>query len=400
MEILMINYWHFQPHGIAGIHKTANFFATNGHKVKVFVPTERIPENEQEIELHSNIKVFKFNLPFRFLSGIPKLNRIRQLTLFVLYSFVFYQKVFKRSNKPDLIYTVACDAMIIGYLLSRICKIPHVMRFYGISTILLKNPYKHFFYYLSLKLPADLAIVTDDGTNGKKILRNINPNIKRIEFWKDGIDPVVIDKKEIAHLKKSFQIKEKETILLTVSRLYGWKRVHRAIRLLSFLKEETRKNIRLLIVGDGPEKKNLEKLAMELGFFDKITFAGKVLHDYIYNYYGLADIFLSLYDMSNVGNPLLEALATGCCIVTINTGETSRVIKNKVNGILIEFKKNEEDLSRELSSSVQELIENEKLRNKIRRGAKEYAKRNIYTWNARLKLELVSLTNLLENHGK
>lgn len=40
MENLIINYWHSQPFGISGIHRTANYFAKNGHDIKIFTHPE------------------------------------------------------------------------------------------------------------------------------------------------------------------------------------------------------------------------------------------------------------------------------------------------------------------------------------------------------------------------
>ena len=51
-------------------------------------------------------------------------------------------------------------------------------------------------------------------------------------------------------------------------------------------------DISVLIVGDGPEKANLERLALELGMNDRVCFTGSVPHADVARYYALIDLFV------------------------------------------------------------------------------------------------------------
>lgn len=51
-----------------------------------------------------------------------------------------------------------------------------------------------------------------------------------------------------------------------------------------------------------------------------------------------AALFVSLYDRSNLCSPVMEALAAGKCIVTLNVGATGDVIRNGKNGVLLQEK--------------------------------------------------------------
>ena len=82
----------------------------------------------------------------------------------------------------------------------------------------------------------------------------------------------------------------------------------------------------MIIKGDGPERKILEQLSNKLGIKQYIRFEGASPHNEVPKYFATADIFLSFYDWSNVGNPLLEAMMGGKCIVTLNNGDTGRFI--------------------------------------------------------------------------
>lgn len=93
----------------------------------------------------------------------------------------------------------------------------------------------------------------------------------------------------------------------------------------------------LVIVGNGSERERLQGIARELGVEQHVRFEGAVPHGEIIQYLAAADIFLSFYDWSNVGNPLLEAMMAGKCIVTLNNGDTGQFVKNEENGILLEY---------------------------------------------------------------
>lgn len=66
-----------------------------------------------------------------------------------------------------------------------------------------------------------------------------------------------------------------------------------------------------------------------------MIFTGKISHELVYDYLQRADVFISLYSASNLGNPLFEAMRCGKAIITVDTGTTGSVIKNEANGILL-----------------------------------------------------------------
>ncbi len=123
-------------------------------------------------------------------------------------------------------------------------------------------------------------------------------------------------------------------MLLTVSRLSFWKRVDRSIRLLAELAARG-SSARLVIVGVGPEESRLRELAVALGIMDRVTFVGGVPRDQLASYYTSADLLLSLYDYSNLGNPAIEAMLLGVPVVAYDVGGTRDLVIDGVNGILV-----------------------------------------------------------------
>ena len=96
-----------------------------------------------------------------------------------------------------------------------------------------------------------------------------------------------------------------------------------------------------------------------------------------------------MYDISNVGNPLLEAMVCGKCIITFDVGDTHRLIRNGENGILLIL-----DQLKQLPSIIVELLKNDKKRDLLSKNALEFADKNFWTWDERIEKEIEGITEL------
>src|SRR5690606_9213295 len=168
-----------------------------------------------------------------------------------------------------------------------------------------------------------------DGTLGDQALRYWNDNItdENLLFLRNGIDLSIADlrvdrAKELA----SRGLHPGDAYLLTGRRLKEWKRGHRAVPVVAALKSRFPR-LRLLVCGDGPARSSLERLAADCDVQAQVRFLGGQSRDDVGVLLHCADLFLSLYDVSNCGNPLFEALLAGKPLITLNNGATASVIQ-------------------------------------------------------------------------
>jgi L-malate glycosyltransferase len=91
---------------------------------------------------------------------------------------------------------------------------------------------------------------------------------------------------------------------------------------------------KLLLVGDGPERRNLENLCRELGRCQDIIFLGK--QDAIEELLAVSDLFLIPSQSESFGLAALEALACGVPVIASNAGGLPEVIKDNYCGFLKE----------------------------------------------------------------
>jgi len=148
------------------------------------------------------------------------------------------------------------------------------------------------------------------------------------------IVPIAIDKDKILlNNNNNINLKEKypsSFIFLTVARLVQVKNIAIQIRALASLSSM---NGHLVIVGDGPEKDNLEKLAATLGIAHRVHFDGWV--DDLADYYSTADCLLLSSNSEGYGAVVAEAILAGLPVIMTDVGVAGELVKNETNGLVI-----------------------------------------------------------------
>ena len=99
-----------------------------------------------------------------------------------------------------------------------------------------------------------------------------------------------------------------ELVLLNLGRLGNEKNLD---ELLRYFADNPDKSIKFLIVGDGPAKESLEKLAQKLGVADRVIFTGMVPPARVQEHYQLGDVFVSASTSETQGLTYIEAAANG-----------------------------------------------------------------------------------------
>lgn len=106
------------------------------------------------------------------------------------------------------------------------------------------------------------------------------------------------------------------------------------LKAFSILKQ---KNIQfeLLIVGEGSQRLNLEKLANHLNIQNHVRFCGKIANDNLPNLLQKSNIYISMPITEGVSASLFEAMASGCYPIVSDVLGNQIFIENKKNGMLI-----------------------------------------------------------------
>ena len=99
-------------------------------------------------------------------------------------------------------------------------------------------------------------------------------------------------------------------------------------------------HVKLVLLGDGPQRKELEHQAKELGVSNKVEFVGMVPYEDVASYLVAADLyaFTSLTETQGLGT--LEAMAAGLPVAAYEADGTRDVVVNGENGLLTEANSN------------------------------------------------------------
>ena len=115
-------------------------------------------------------------------------------------------------------------------------------------------------------------------------------------------------------------------------------------------------------------------------------------------YMHAADVFLAVADLSNVGNPLLEAMACGMCVVAVDAGDTRDLIADGVTGRLVDSSQRSgiaRPLEERLADLLVALANDAPQRERLARAAGAYAREHFWTWDQRMAAEVEAVEALV-----
>ena len=250
-----------------------------------------------------------------------------------------------RDWKVDLIHNQT-DITIgqFARMAARTLNVPNVYTYH--------TAYEDYTYYVTRGLMDRMAKHLMRGyakTIAKNCTEFITPSVKTKEYMRSvgsdiyinvvptGIDFAIfkeenIDKEKTAKFKKEHHINDDTKVFLLLGRIAQEKSMDYSIR--GFAKYHFKhpdEDIRLLVVGDGPQKNELELLTHELGIDKICDFIGKVPASEVPFYYHLANIYTSASITETQGLTFMEAMASGTIVLarfdanladTIIDGET------------------------------------------------------------------------------
>ena len=139
----------------------------------------------------------------------------------------------------------------------------------------------------------------------------------------------------VADLRRQLGIDAAQPVLLAVGRL---SREKGHAELLGALAEMRRREpglaLKLLIAGDGPQRRELETLSARLDLGDAVLFLG--YQENVRPLYALADVFVLASHSEGSPNVLLEAMEAGVAVVATAVGGIPEIATDEENALLVE----------------------------------------------------------------
>lgn len=180
---------------------------------------------------------------------------------------------------------------------------------------------------------ADKVIVPTEKIKDLLISYNVKKEISIIPtgIEIDKFSRFYNDSDIISKLKVNLNISTEDKVILYIGRISEEKSIDQIlIAMQLYLKDKD--DVKLVLIGDGPDKNSLEEKAKELGIYNQTIFAGERPWDEIGMYYQLGDVFVSASQSETQGLTYIEALASGVPVVAKADRCLDGVIKEGVNG--------------------------------------------------------------------
>ena len=152
-----------------------------------------------------------------------------------------------------------------------------------------------------------------------------------------------------------------ENLLSFCGRLNSYKGCDTLIRAFHILKQKLSfPELKLIIIGDGHKRQELEQLVVELGLHKYVNFTGYINNEKAREYIHQAMVHIVPSNYEPFGISVLEAMSEKTCVIASNVGGISEIIEDTVDGLLFQagnFK--------ELAKKIMDILNNKALRTNI-----------------------------------
>lgn len=313
-----------------------------------------------------NLKEYELNLVIiyrkrgDYLEKLRKEIKVKFLDLSRIRASVFKLYKYLKMEKFDIVIIFSEEIMIllgifvVPFIHRTIFINRHLSVFYNkdktlIRKVLLRLSYKNFD-----------GVITQSKDMTRSLLENKLVKRDKIVEINNPVDFRLIN--EMSYIENELEFDKGCKNLIAVGRLTYQKGFDLLINNMKFLKNE---NIKLFILGEGPERKNLEELIGKLQLKNKIFLIGRKSNPYIYM--KNADLFILSSRYEGFPNVLLEANFCGCYAICNNSpGGINEIIKEPVNGTIINFN-DEQTFIKTIKKELKNVHDKEEIKKTIER---------------------------------
>jgi glycosyltransferase involved in cell wall biosynthesis len=356
MRVLVVNY-EYPPIGGGGGFVTRDILeeiVKHGHDVTVVTSHFKELEKREQVNGVEIVRV-----PVFFRKEIEVANMPSMFTYFPS-SVVSVLSDKTRRRKYDIINThFAVPSGPAGHLISKLLNSPNVLSIHGGDIF---DPSKTLSPH---KTPVVSSVVEFMLNRADRVVAQSSDTRKNAyRYYRVGRDieiiPLGIKKPSYSRAtRKDFGFSQDDFLLCTIGRLVKRKNLSEFVEILAGIRNQ--QNLKLIIIGDGPERIALENSARQNGISDKVYFFGSVSDLAKFQLLDISDVYVSTALHEGFGLVFLEAMECGLPVVCYDRGGQTDFLINEKTGFLVEFGN-----TVSFTERILEIYSNEGLRDKIR----------------------------------
>jgi glycosyltransferase involved in cell wall biosynthesis len=344
-----------------------------GKTVDVFIITGRVRHTANK-ERRGGLRIFRHSLfSLKDLSYSPWFYILTAMPFIFLRSFYMIKR-----EKIELVHCQGFLSGILGYFLKKFAKTPYVITIQSADFSVYHpraniKPIKWIYKFIEKRIFQNA--VKCHGVS----------NYLREHFKKHGIKDAVVVPNGVDQKEFKPDIKKKTTrkelgidtgnlIVACGSRLEHKNGTHDVITAASYLKKRIN-DFKIVVIGDGPDRRKLEKMIKKFKLEDKVCLLGYVLHPELPKYMAAADIFVRPSLAEGFGIIFIEAMACEVPVIGTPVGGIVDFLHDKKTGLFCE-----PGNPKSIAEKIEILIRDKKLRDKLIKSAKQMVG-EVYNWD-------------------
>ena len=347
------------------IKRTSEKLIEKGNKVTIITSNYG---NRRKLEKQNGFNVYRFPSV-----GIPRSEG--EYTL----AFPFFKKIYEifRKENIEIVHCHTPSPLALSCIsAAEKMNIPKVgthhllAETFSLNTLLRSKTLETLFYEILNRFYNRLDLVTVPSRYAIKILQKHGLKVKS-EVVSNGIDLASFSpSSEYKSFLRKFNLDKESKKILFVGRLMKEKGLDILFQAYHLVNERI-PNTRLILVGKGYLRKELEKLAEKLGVDDKVIFTGFISDELLKQAYSASDIFVLPSRAETQSLVLLEASAMGLPLVGAKITAIPELVRDGWNGYTFE-PENHEDLAQKIIK----ILSNGKLMEKFSKNSLKLAEKH------------------------
>ncbi|MDA3899979.1 MAG: glycosyltransferase family 4 protein [Spirochaetes bacterium] len=325
-KILIINY-EYPPLGGGGGVATYELAKEWAKIVEVDVLTSSF-KGLPRFEISEGVNIYRCPILFR--------KSRDSAGLFSMFSYLvtgfFKGASLCRKRRYSVINTqFAVPSGPLGYMLSKIFGLKNILSIHGgdiYDPSKKLSPHKNPFFKRVVKFVLNHCdhIVAQSSNTKDNCITYYKPKTEI------SIIPLAFTMPQFKPLTRSkLNFKKEDFLLIAIGRLVKRKAFDDAIKIIAHLKDS---KIKLLIVGDGPEREYLENCISKAQLQERIKILGYLSYEEKFQYLNVSDMMLMTSLHEGFGIIFMEAMYCGLPIACTNNGGQVDFIKDEINGLL------------------------------------------------------------------
>lgn len=284
----------------------------------------------------------------------------------------------KAHPKIDVLNThSSTDAWLVALAGAALRQAPPIVRTRHVSTPVNNRAATRWLYQRATR-----HIVTAGEALRQQLIRDNHFDGARITSVPTGIDLARYTPRERAESRQLLGLDASRHYLGIVATLRNWKGHTYLLEAFAQL-APIQPDWNLVLVGDGPQRHNLEKLVGILNLENRVRLVGN--RDDVEHWLDAFDIFvLPSYGEEGVSQSVMQAMATGLPVVATTVGAMAEAVKHQITGLLVPPRNTEA-----LHDALARLMRDDALRHRFGAAGLDYARRHFGIEHMLARMEAV-----------